>query len=204
MEEKVLELYKSRRNRAALVRSAGAPFVRKTFCDEETFHKELQIYRLLQSTSLPCAKVIRAEERTLLLTKLPGQTLVECLQQQEQAGVICREVWDKLVQWLTDFQRYTGFVMTDVNLRNFLYDAHTQTLYGLDFEECTADSMMLPAGRAAAFIRTYKPENTPIKQEISQYILKLFAKNCRLDADLLFRESVRQEAFLLERRSNRI
>lgn len=201
MEEKVLQLYKSRRNRAALVRSSGTAFVRKTFREDAAFRMEQKIYRLLEHTNLPCAKVLRAEENALVLSQLPGQTLVECLEQQETAGVIQWEVWDRLVQWLIDFQQYTGFVMTDLNLRNFLYDPSTQTLYGLDFEECIAGSMLLPAGAVAAFIRTYRPENTPLKQEISQYILNLFAEKCRLDADSLFRESARQEAFLLERRN---
>lgn len=196
-------LYKSRRNSVSLVQTDAGRFVIKTFSEEESFQKESQIYSLLQDKALPCAKVIKAENKTLVLSELPGQTLVECLEQQERTGVPVWEVWEKLVAWLTAFQQHTGFVMPDVNLRNFLYDEKTKTLYGLDFEECSRCSMVIPAASVAAFIRTYKPENTPLKQEISNYVLKLFAQNCEMEVEDLFLESARQEAKILVRRKNR-
>lgn len=203
MAEQALGKYKSRRNSARLVQTDAGRFVVKTFSEKGSFQKELQIYRLLQGKDVPCAKVIRADNKTLVLSELPGQNLVECLQQQEQTGMPVWEVWEKLVAWLTAFQRHTGFVMTDVNLRNFLYDEKTKILCGLDFEECGVGSMVIPAARVAAFIRTYKPENTALKQEISQYVLNLFAQSCSLEFDVLFRESRRQEVKILERRKNR-
>jgi len=202
MAEQVL--YTSRRNSVGLVQTDAGRFVVKTFSEEGPFQKELQIYRLLQDKNIPCAKVIRAENKTLVLSELPGQNLVECLEQQERTGVPVWDVWEKLVEWLIAFAQHTGFMMTDVNLRNFLYDEKTNTLYGLDFEGCDVCSMVMPAASVAAFIRTYKPENTLLKQEISQYVLNLFAKNCAIDADRLFLESKRQETMLLQRRKNRI
>ena len=204
MAEETLVKYKSRRNSARLVQTDGGRVVIKTFAEEESFQKELQIYRLLQDKDLPCAKVIRAENNTLVLSELPGQDLVECLEQQERTGQPVWEVWDKLVAWLTAFARHTGLLMADVNLRNFLYDEKTKILYGLDFEQCEPCDMMIPAARIGAYIRTYKPENTPIKQEISQYVLGLFAQNWELEADTLLQESERQETMLLQRRKNRI
>lgn len=204
MAEETVQRYKSRRNEACLVRTDTGKAVRKTFTEEGTFQRELQIYDLLRGTDLPCARVIRAEDKTLVLTQLPGKNLVECLQQQEDAGLPLWDVWEKMVAWLVAFHRHTGFVMTDVNLRNFLYDESTKVLYGLDFEECGEGSMVLPAASVAAFIRTYEPQNTPLKQEISQYVLNLFASSCSLDLDDLLRESGRQEATILERRNKRI
>ena len=203
MAEQTLAQYFSRRNSAALVQTAEGQFVVKTFGEESAFQKERAIYSLLQNTQLPCARVIRAEEKTLTLTRLPGQNLVDCLQQQEQTGFPQWDVWEKLVAWLAAFQKHTGFVMTDVNLRNFLYDERTKILYGLDFEECERGGMLIPAAAVAAYIRVYKPENTPIKQKISQYVLKRFADSCALEPEALAQESERQEAKLLERRKNR-
>lgn len=203
MAEKILETYTSRRNCAVLVQRDGGRLVVKTFASEGSFQKELQIYRLLQHKDLPCAEVIGVDDKTLLLSELPGRNLVECLQQQEQRGLPLWEVWEKLVEWIIGFRRCTGLVMTDVNLRNFLYDEKTKTLYGLDFEECEDCDLLLPAARIAAYIRTYKPENTPLKQEISQYVLNLFAHSCGLNAEMLLLESRRQEAKLLQRRKNK-
>lgn len=204
MTEQIVKQYKSRRNSASLVQSDAGRLVVKTFAEEESFQKELQIYRLLENRELPCAKVIRAENRTLVLSELPGQNLVDCLERQERTGLPVWDVWEKLVNWLILFQRYTGYTMTDVNLRNFLYDENTKILYGLDFEECGSCNMIIPAAGVAAFIRTYEPEHTALKQEISQYVLKLFAQNCRMEEDRLFLESKRQEEYIMERRKNRI
>lgn len=204
MAEQILGKYKSRRNSASLVQTDAGRVVIKTFAEEASFQKELQIYRLLQNKDLPCAKVISADNKTLVLSELPGHSLVECLEQQERTGQPLWEAWEKLVAWLTAFQRHTGFTMTDVNLRNFLYDEKTKMLYGLDFEECDVCSMLIPAASVAAYIRTYRPENTPLKQEISQYVLKLFAKNCEMEVESLFLETARQEEKILTRRKNRI
>lgn len=203
MAEQIIAKFKSRRNSAELVQTDAGRVVVKTFAQEDMFQKELQIYRLLQGKDIPCAKMIMADNKILVLSELPGQNLVECLERQEQTGIPVWEVWDKLVAWLTAFQQYTGYVMTDVNLRNFIYDENTKILYGLDFEESGVCSMIIPAASLAAYIRTYKPENTPLKQEISQYVLKLFAKNCEMEVKDLFLETARQEMIISARRKNR-
>jgi len=204
MEKERIKQYKSRRNEACLVQTGTGKAVRKTFTEDGAFEREVQIYTLLENTDIPCAKVLSVEERTLVLTKLPGETLVDCLSRQEAAGQPLWDVWDKLAAWLIGFHDHTGFVMTDVNLRNFLYDEKSQTLYGLDFEECAPGSLLTVAAGIAAFIRTYAPANTPLKREVSQYILNLFASSCSLDLNDLLRESGRQEATILERRNKRI
>lgn len=203
MEDQTLWKYKSRRNDVSLIQTDQGRIVIKTFSEEDAFEKELHIYSLLKGKDIPCAKVICAEGKTLALSELPGQNLVKCLEAQEQAGLPRWDVWEKLVAWLAEFHLQTGFVMTDVNLRNFLYDEESKILYGLDFEQCQTGSMTVPAASVAAFIRTYKPENTPLKQEISEYILKLFAHNCKMEVDSLFLETAEQELKILARRKNK-
>lgn len=204
MAEQILESYKSRRNCAQLIQTPAGRFVRKTFAEESSFQKELQIYELLHSKKIACARVIEAGNKTLLLSHLPGRNLVDCLQQQEQLGKPIWSVWEKLVQWVTAFHKETGLAMTDVNLRNFIYDETENMLYGLDFEECEACDMLISAAGVAAFIRTYKPENTALKQEISRYVLELFAQNGEMEVESLFLETARQEEKILARRKNKI
>ena len=204
MENKLIQQYKSRRNSARLIQSSQGPVVEKTFAEEASFQKELEIYRLLQNGALPCAQVLGAGEKTLILSELPGKNLVDWLEEQEKTGQPRWDIWKKLVAWLVDFSRITGFVMTDVNLRNFLYEEATSTLYGLDFEECEQGDLAISAAGVGAFVRTYQPENTPLKQEISQYILKLFANSCGWEEDALCLESACREEWILQRRNNRI
>jgi len=196
------ESFKSLRNCVELHREQGNAFVIKTFREAASFQKERQVYGLLQG-KLPCARVLWAEGNALALSQLPGKNLVECLEEQERTGLPQWDMWEKLVVWLTEFQKLTGYIMTDVNLRNFLYDEKTQTLYGVDFEECRAGSMAACAGGVAAFVRLYRPENTPLKQEISQFMLRLFARYLEMEVDVLFLESARREAMLLQRRNRK-
>ena len=200
MAEKAVVSYKSHRNRVELTADRR---VVKTFREEAAFQRELAIYRLLQEARIPCAQVLLAECPVLTLSHLPGKNLVECLEQQEENGQPLWEVWEQLAEWMLRFHRCTGFVMTDVNLRNFLYDESSRSLYGLDFEECETGSLLTAAAELAAFIRTYRPEYTPLKLKISQYLLEVFAQKLDVAAEVLVRESARREERILQRRRNK-
>lgn len=199
MSEKIILKYKSRRNDVRLIQNNVERYVVKSFSMEEDFQKELKIYKMLQKIDIPCAKIIMICDKTLLLTELPGENLVDCLEEQENTGYVNWDIWKKLVEWLAVLQKQTGFGMTDVNLRNFLYDQESKILYGVDFEECVKTDIITPAASLAAFIRNYFPENTPLKQEISTFILNRFAYIYDLEIDILLCESQKQETLLKER-----
>lgn len=203
MKTQILHQYKSRRNCAQLVQTDDGIFVRKCYQEREAYLRELLIYRRLQDSSLPRAEVIQAGDLTILTTHLPGTDLVNILDSQERSGIIDWIVWEKLVKWLADFYYLTGFVMTDVNLRNFLYDEDTQTVYGVDFEECMEGGLFSAVSRLAAYIRTYAPENTPLKQAIAQYVLRRFSGHLNIELQVLLLETEKQEALLLMRRMGR-
>lgn len=202
--EQTVCLYKSRRNHASLIETAAGPMVKKQHRREDTYLKELLVYRKLRGKDVPCAEVVLARSKTIWMTKLPGKTLVEVLEEQERAQSVEWSVWDRLVDWLISFSEQTRFVMSDANLRNFIYDEQTKILYGVDFEECAEGSLMHTAARLAAFIRVYAPENTWLKQEISRYILQRFSEYLHVEAKLLLRESKQEEEILLMRRKERI
>ena len=112
-------------------------------------------------------------------------------------------VWEELVAWLVKFYHLTGYIMTDVNLRNFLYDATTQTMYGLDFEECMEGDAIKEAAKLAAYILQYSPEKTPAKIKIAEYVLYQFSRHLDTDVQVLLTEAKKQEALLLLRRKSR-
>lgn len=200
MPNQVLLTYKSRRNRACLVQTEAGRYVSKDFSYRERYLKEFRVYRLLQDAELPCAQVVLACNNRLLLTELPGKNLVECLERQEAEQIIKWDIWTALVDWIIGFHHITGMIMQDINLRNFLYDEKTKTLYGLDFEDCAEGELFGDAAKLAAHIRIYSPENTPIKQAIANYVLEMFSEKCNYHMDMLHRESKIQEVLLLERR----
>lgn len=203
MNTKILLQYKSRRNCAQLIQTDDDILIRKMYQQPKSYRQELQAYELLQGSSIPHAELVCSREQLLMLTLLPGRDLVEILEQQETTGVVNWTVWDKLADWLSEFYRVTGLVMQDVNLRNFLYDDQTGTLYGLDFEECGKGDPLFMAALLAAYIQTYAPENTPLKQEISDYVLQSFSRQLGIPFQALTLETKKQEAFLHRRRKSR-
>lgn len=196
----VLQTYKSRRNQAQLVQTPAGIAVRKRFAQQDSFLNELAVYKMLETSGLPAAKVITASQQTLLLTHLPGQTMLLVLEQQEITGVDLVP-WDALTDWLLAFHRAAGLVMTDPNLRNFLWDG--ETLAGVDFEECAPGAPVQTAARLAAYIRTYDPGNTPAKKQIAAHMLGRFSDALGVDPQDLYRLSDQEELCLLQRRKNK-
>lgn len=195
-----LHTYKSRRNQALLIQTRWGTAVQKIFSNEEDFLHELTIYRRLAGSDIPSASVISACHRTLTLTKLPGLTMLEVLEQQEQSQQCNMAVWDQLVDWLVRFESVTGCVMMDMNLRNFIYDPNKYILYGIDFEECAPGNLLDVAATLAAFVRLYAPENTPVKKQVSNHLLSLFSQHLSVDMVVLFQLSKQKEILLLQRR----
>lgn len=200
---KTLLKFKSRRNQAQLIQTVSGEVVQKVFSSEAGFQQELSIYRRLAQSDLPSASVITAYHRTLTLTRLPGITLVDLLERQEEKQRIDYEIWDMLVDWLVGFEAVTGCVMKDVNLRNFLFDDESHTLYGIDFEEAAPGNALDMASSVAAFVRLYRPENTEIKKQISNHLIHRFSHGLSVDSQTLFHLSKQKEILLLQRRKNK-
>lgn len=195
-----LRRFQSRRNAVKLVQTEQGYAVLKAYGDAGARAHEQWVYRLLQGSALPHARISGVLPDQLLLTVLPGRVLTELLEEQELTGAVDWRIWNELVRWLIGFHHSTGLVMTDVNLRNFLYDPETQTLYGLDFEECAEGTLLRTAGLLAAYIRNYAPEHTPLKEKIAEYVLREFSRCLEIPVEELLAEAQKQEIFLQNRR----
>ena len=192
----------SRRNRVFSDQTEQGRCVIKKFSEEASFQTELQVYKALHGSTVPCARVLDQQPGILVLSCLPGENLVQWLEQQEQTGAVNWGIWEKLVSWLIGFWKQTGFVMADVNLRNFLYDGEEKVLYGLDFEQCAQGSIAVCAAALAAFICSYRPEHTPLKQKIAQFVLERFSELCDLELPQLQQETEKQAQLIFQRRNN--
>ena len=156
----------SRRNRVERIETAQGAVIRKTFPDAECAKTEGAVYRMLAGTPLPHAQLLKAEERMLSLRALPGITFSELLERQESDGEADAEPWRSLLVWIESFCHLTGMTLTDCNLRNFLYDADTRAVYGVDFEECRAGTARDAIARLCAHILLHRPEETGRKRAL--------------------------------------
>lgn len=199
----VLRQYRSRRNRVCLLRTSKGLAVQKNYPQPERCAGERRVYELLEGSGLPHAALLDSGENWLWLSPLPGKELLTVLEEQESTGRIRREFWERLVGWLIRFHEITGLAMTDVNLRNFLYDPEADMLCGVDFEECGEGDLPRTIGLLAAYIRNYAPEHTPIKGETAECVLQEFAKKWNFPMEALRLEAQEQEKILLNRRKNK-
>lgn len=201
--EKILQQFKSRRNRVSLLQTKRGPVVQKTYLITDCCLRELQVYEKLRDSDLPHVALLDKGESWIWLQPVQGYDLVSILEEQETSGQICWDPWRQLVFWLVRFEKITGLVMADLNLRNFLYASEDKTLYGLDFEECTEGSLVQTAALLTAYILHYAPEETPVKRKIAEYVLHQFSEHLHADMRELLLETKKQEAFLLSRRKSR-
>ena len=203
MAEQILYRFQSRRNEVLLVKTCTGVMVRKHYRRGEDCRREQKVYELLRKSSIPHACLTDSGPSWIQMRYLPGVNLVDILEKQEISGCVNWTVWKKLAQWLVDFYKLTGLVVTDVNLRNFLYEEETENVYGLDFEGCSDGSLCQTAALLAAYIQNYAPEKTPMKREIAVYVLQFFSEYLNIPVQELLSETEKQERFLTERRQKK-
>ena len=147
----------------------GGTVIRKTYADAACMEKEKEVYRLLAGTPLPHSEVLRTEKDCILLQPLHGETFSDLLERREKEDSSGKEAfrpWKKLSAWIVSFCRLTGLTLTDCNLRNFLYDAAEDTVYGVDFEECAPGTAADALARLCAHILLHGAGESEFKRNL--------------------------------------
>ena len=198
-----IKVFKSKRNRVALVERAGAAVVEKTFADPADGDREAAIYALLQETRLKTPVLIKYDAGVLTLSYLRGRSMLEVLEKQERSASADFSAWEKLADWLLDFNKASGLIMPDVNLRNFLIEDESGETAGLDFEECRKGDVNEMAARLCAFVLLYDPAYTAVKLCIAQRLQAYFAQRLVCGAEHLRRLTEREIKIIRDRRRAR-
>lgn len=201
MRVETVKTFKSKRNRVSLIDTERGLLVEKVYPDSGNAAKEAGIYDLLRGHALKTPQLIKAEEGRLLLSYLQGTDFVRLLEQQEETKPDYAP-WDKLVDWILAFYKATGFALTDVNLRNFLYDSESGEVFGLDFEECGPGETREMIAGLCAYILLYDPPYTSVKKQIVQHVQKYGAEILCMSAGLEERTE-RAVKIIQERRQKR-
>lgn len=144
--------------------------VEKTFARPADAGREAAVYRLLEGSELPHARVVNEAGNALVLSRLPGITYLELLERQELEQTAELAPWTALAAWTAEFYRVTGLVPGDVNLRNFLYDPDTKTAAGVDFEACRPGDPSEMWARLCAYVLLYDPAQTPWKRRVAEHL----------------------------------
>ncbi|HHY14629.1 MAG TPA: hypothetical protein GX521_00985, partial [Firmicutes bacterium] len=104
----------------------------------------------LYLSGLSVPMLLAQSEDTLRLEYIEGTTYADLVE------VMTRQIAEALSAWLADYQRITGLLRGDVNLRNFIWTG--TKCVGVDFEDPPAvGEKETDQGKIIAFVVTYNP-----------------------------------------------
>lgn len=158
----MIPLY-SKRNQAYAALWNGRAAVEKHFVDTAGWRRESGCYAAL-SGHLPVLEVLDSRPGLLVTAYSPHPTLLLVLEEQERTG-FSPKPWLALAGWLARCHALCGMLPGDGDLRNFLWDAQSGAVTGLDLEEYRPCQPASCGAGLAAMILAYSPEDTPVKRQ---------------------------------------
>lgn len=153
----------SKRNQVYPVLWQGRPAVEKHFAAMEDWAQESSLYQLL-SGRVSLVPVLHTEPGLLITEYVPLPTLLDTLEEQERTG-FSPEPWRALAAWLRWCFHLCGQLPSDGNLRNFLWDASKNCVWGLDLEGFCSLSPEQSGASVAAAALSYDPVDTVVKRQ---------------------------------------
>ncbi len=196
----------SKKNHIYREQSGEQMVVVKQFTDPQRFQMEKEIGSLLQDTCLAITRRLSVNEpqQQIVYAYIDAQPLVDLIEtaQPEQARNMIAQVCAWMIMFYRIMRDKTGqpYILGDVHLRNFLYQARTGQVYGVDFEECRLGRIETDVARLFTFILHYEPAFSKRKIELAEDLQKLFFNTLALDKNFYLREINRETEELLQRR----
>jgi len=166
---KVLKLdfnFRSKKNKVLLSEDG---IIEKHMNSSKAATIEANKLELLFNAKVRVPKVISNENNILKLEYIRGTTITDYIEDMElntPDQKLLDYLSNNIVSWLIDFYNAvnhdkTGEIRGDVNFRNFIFDG--THCWGVDFEELVFGTKEQDIGRMLAFILSYHPPNTYIK-----------------------------------------
>lgn len=153
----------SERNQVYAVLRNGKAAVEKHFADSKDWQRETEYYAVL-SGRLPIPEVLASEPGLLVTEYCPHPTLLSVLEEQARTG-FSPDPWQALAGWLIRCHTLCGVLPENGDLRNFLWDAASGTVTGLDLEEYRPCSIAACGAGVAAMILTHSQADTSVKRQ---------------------------------------
>ncbi len=153
----------------------------------EFFEKEVRILKLSQRNNLSVPSVIDAKDGVLLMSYIPGETLVDRINRTFNADLI-----DSLARWYYTYHNVHDTIKGDPRLRNFI--CSNGTIYGVDFEESRSDHWIHDIAGVSASLLDTNPIFDRRKRALSWRLLESYLSHIdevrNKETDNLFTKTV--------------
>jgi len=162
--------------------------VRKTFRSVAAYQRELNIYKRLEGTGLAPALLQSFDgENTLWISYEGSKTLLDFYERCERTDELMKylSTAKKLIDSLVGFNKITGMIYGDVNLKNFLLK--DDGICCIDFEDSREGDIHEDIAESLLFHLTYTPSLTSFKKDICRRIAEYFLSLPDADRETLRR-----------------
>ena len=158
------------------------------------------IYLHAQGLAVP--KFLGIEGNTITMEYIPAAPIPDLIDEwEDRPNPAAQDLAMRgIVSWLAEYYIVipSGQSRGDINGRNFLFDG--QKIWGVDFEYDAYDTIESDIGNLLAFILTYNPAHTALKQSLATAIVHQAAMSLALDPQTI----LTQQALAIDRlHSNR-
>lgn len=148
----------SKRNKVVLENNV----VKKTFIEGD-INQEIFVYKRLNDYQVDCAKMIGVKNDTLILSYLPGETLLECFIKCEELKISMQNYLQYWTIYMDKFYKaMAGYRFNDVNYANFIIQK--DKIVAVDFESVEKGNMYEDVCAFICFGLYYKPIETEYKK----------------------------------------
>jgi uncharacterized protein YfeS len=196
-EEKI---YISRKNKVILKKVDDQYMVFKHYSSHEECNTEYQRYQDISQKGIKVPHVLRMHDTYMAFSWIDGITALEYMEQNEQSDIFDALMWDEFAKWIIDFLTKMGYLMEDVNLRNYIFQPQSRKVYGIDFEGNIIQSKEAGIAGLLAYIKLYAPENSKWRGFLVDYLRGIFVKELRLSEALLSEEEGKAVGEIRQRR----
>ncbi len=153
----------------------------------DRFDIEIQMLKASWEYSITVPKVVDARDGVILMDFIPGEPLVDILNQTFDSSLIT-----VLAQWYHKYHSVHGMIKGDPRLRNFIHS--NGQIYGVDYEETRTGPWVLDIGGIAASLLDTDPIFDIRKRRMCWTLLEtyltLIGKKKTLEIETAFNETV--------------
>ncbi len=188
--ERIITNFYSKKNSVALVETPDGLCIKKVFADRDNCIREHAELTALKGKRVP--KILKKADNCIYMEYIEGELLLDAFLKADRAGLA--RLAGLLAGFISEYcDCRKGRCLADLNYRNFIICGNA--LYGIDFENTEAGSVLSALSNAIAFALLYD-----LDKDGKDYFVACLASHFSYDRDSLIKAVEEQLEVIMQRR----